>query len=623
MALLIDKVSSHTGQVRSFTPTATKYGDEDVKPTMQSSFNIRMEDSDVETEFQSQSNYPTNEELHSLRRIADEIPFRIYILAFVELCERFSFYGTSVVFTNFIQQRLPLNSSTGAGFDGQSGALGMGQRASTGIGTFNQFWVFLVPLFGAYIADKYLGRYKTICLALLIAIIGHAILVFSALPPIISHPQSSLACFLIGLIIMGLGTGSFKPNISPMIAEQLPITRMTVSTLPSGEKVIIDPTVTQSRVYHYFYLFINIGAMVGQIGMVYCEKYVGFWLAFLLPTVLLCVCPIVVWYARDKYVRTPPEGSVLGKAIGLFILGNKGRWSLNPITTYRRLNDKTFWTNIKPSAIPKSQRPSWMTFDDEWVDEVRRGFTACAVFCWIPLYLLTYNQLNNNLTSQAAVLELHGLPNDILSNLDPFALIILIPICDMFIYPLLRKARINFSPIKKITAGFFTGSTAMIWAAVLQSYIYKKSICGNQAAGLLPASLGGDGILSCPPVSITVWAQTGAFVLIAISEILTSITILEYAFSKAPKNMRSLVTAFGLFMSAISAAVGEAFVSLSSDPYLVWNYTTMAALSAIGGICFWIQFRELDRDDDRLNSLPTGHLTVVVKGVKRNNSEKA
>jgi POT family proton-dependent oligopeptide transporter len=49
---------------------------------------------------------------------------------------------------------------------------------------------------------------------------------------------------------------------------------------------------------------------------------------------------------------------------------------------------------------------------------------------------LTYNQLNNNLTSQAATMSTHGLPNDVLSNLNPFSLIILIPICDLLVHTL-------------------------------------------------------------------------------------------------------------------------------------------------------------------------------------------
>ena len=63
---------------------------------------------------------------------------------------------------------------------------------------------------------------------------------------------------------------------------------MRIKTTEKGERVIMDPAVTVSRVYLYFYLMINIGSLVGSIGMVYAEKYVGFWLSFLLPTLMLC-----------------------------------------------------------------------------------------------------------------------------------------------------------------------------------------------------------------------------------------------------------------------------------------------------------------------------------------------
>lgn len=46
---------------------------------------------------------------------------------------------------------------------------------------------------------------------------------------------------------------------------------------------------------------------------------------------------------------------------------------------------------------------------------------------------LCYTQLNNNLISQAATMTTNGLPNDVLSNLDPLALIIFIPICDLLV----------------------------------------------------------------------------------------------------------------------------------------------------------------------------------------------
>ena len=191
----------------------------------------------------------------------------------------------------------------------------------------------------------------------------------------------------------------------------------------------------------------------------------------------------------------------------------------------------------------------------------------------------------------------HGLPNDILSNLDPFALIIFIPICDIFIYPALVRYGIRFTPLKRITAGFFTGAAAMVWAAVVQHYIYKTNPCGYSAATCEDAD--GNALVS----PLNVWIQTGSYVLIAFSEIFASITGLEYAFTKAPKNMRSFVMAINLFMSAISSAIGEAFVSLSSDPLLVWNYGVMGVLAAVAGVGFWFTFRHLDSEEEMLNEM--------------------
>jgi len=221
-----------------------------------------------------------------------------------------------------------------------------------------------------------------------------------------------------------------------------------------------------------------------------------------------------------------------------------------------------------------------------------------------------YNQINNNLVSQAAVMKLNGVPNDVISNLDPIAIMILIPLCDLIIYPFLRRMKIKFTPIKRITAGFITGAMAMVWAAVIQAYIYKYSECGSNAAG--------EG---CAPVSISVWAQSGSYILIALSEIFASITSLEYAFSKAPKNMRSMIQAIALFATSISAAIGEGFVSVSEDPLLVWNYGSMAVLAFVAGIIFWFQFRHVDDEEDTLNELPEGKMFADDEESSRHSQE--
>ena len=438
---------------------------------------------------------------------------------------------------------------------------------------------------------------------------GHVILTIGAAPSVLKHPDGAMAAYIIAIIIFGLGTGGFKPNISPLIAEQIVASKLRVDTTKKGKRVIIDPAVTATRIYNWFYLFINIGALVGQLSMAYAALYVGYYLAFLLPTIMFLLCPLVLIVCKKYYRLSPPQGSVLGPAVKILTLALRKKFSANPVQFYKNCRSVTFWDDVKPSHLGAS-KPKWMTFDDAWVDEVRRGFKACSVFLWYPLYWITYNQLNNNFTSQADTMRHKGVPPEIVAQLDPLALIIFIPICDIFLYPALRKAGIKFTPIKKIALGFMMGSFAMVWAAVVQNYIYKHNECGYYPSEGLP-----DGT-DCTPTTLSIWVQSGSYVLLAFSEIFASITSLEYAFTKAPRNMRSMVQAFALFMTAIASAIGEALNPLSTDPLLTWNYGSMAVISFCAGILFYLQFRKLDQEEDALNNLPTGHIGTAAQAAE-------
>lgn len=96
---------------------------------------------------------PTQEELQTLRRVTGPISWQAMTVTAVEFCERFSYYGTTAIFVNFIQQPRPYGSRTGAmnmsqacidatsaEACAQAGGLGQGQQASTGLVRFNQFW---------------------------------------------------------------------------------------------------------------------------------------------------------------------------------------------------------------------------------------------------------------------------------------------------------------------------------------------------------------------------------------------------------------------------------------------------------------------------------------------------
>ncbi|KAG8849941.1 hypothetical protein FRB91_009481 [Serendipita sp. 411] len=147
----------------------------------------------------------TLHEFKTLRHVSDRHPYHAWLVVIVEFAERWTYYGTTNVFSNYIRAGLPPGSTTGAVVDpahradGVAGALGMGQQKSFAIRTFNTFWVYFTPIIGGIIADTMLGRYKTIMLSSFICLAGHIILVGSASPPSLAHPQGALGGLIVSI----------------------------------------------------------------------------------------------------------------------------------------------------------------------------------------------------------------------------------------------------------------------------------------------------------------------------------------------------------------------------------------------------------------------------------------
>lgn len=246
-------------------------------------------------------------------------------------------------------------------------------------------------------------------------------------------------------------------------------------------------------------------------------------------------------------------------------------------------------------------RPRKLLWDDEFVSEVSRTIKACLVLVWFPVFWLCYSQIDGNLSTVAASMQLGGTPNDLIQNLNPITIIILVPIFDKVIYPSLRKVGINFSPIKRIFVGFLTVGLAMVYAAGLQHFIYAKSPChDNQPSACTTA----DGYPN--PAPINVWVVSGPYILVAIGEIFASITSLEYAFTKAPKRMKSVVMAFAQFQTAIAAALNEALTALNAENMFGWLFGSFAIAAWIAGFLFLWAFRDLDQKEAELNQIGIG-----------------
>ncbi|KAI8072522.1 POT family-domain-containing protein [Gongronella butleri] len=505
---------------------------------------------------------PTEEEWKTLPQVSDVLPKAAYLVVLIELCERFTYYGLSGPFQNYIQNPNPPSYPAD-----QPGALGKGQQTATALTNFFTFWCYITPIIGAVIADQYLGKYKTIVLFALIYMVGLLVLTLTSIPSAIES-GAAFPGFIVSLIIIGLGTGGIKSNVSPLIAEQYTNRHAFVKTTKKGKRVIVTPQATYQRIFNLFYWSVNIGSL-SAIATTELEKNVGFWSAYLLPTAMFVPCIIVVILGRKHYIEVPPRGSVFVEAGRLFAMSWKVKGGMDACKPSNLVQNY-------PHLVAKA------TWDDVFVDELKRALRACIVFCWYPFWWLCYSQMTNNLISMIGTMLTGNVPNDIMQNIDPLVLIIAIPIMDQFVYPFLRRHGFPMGPITRISIGFFFGACAMGYSAGIQYLVY-------QTPPYYDNPIGQNWISAAYVIP--------SYVLVGLGEVFCSITGLEYAYKKAPQSMKSMVTAFFLFSNCFASILSFALVPVTVNPKMVWLYSGIGVAAFICSVLIWIIHRKQDKTD--------------------------
>ncbi|KII83937.1 hypothetical protein PLICRDRAFT_432549 [Plicaturopsis crispa FD-325 SS-3] len=518
--------------------------------------------------------HPTDEELATLRKVSGSIPATAYLLCVVEFAERASYYGCSKVFSNFIQFPLP-KGGNGAGAPPRgtqetAGALGQGLQVSSALTLLFKFLAYTVPVFGGWIADVKLGRYTTICIGVFICGVAHIIMIFGALPTVLKAGHG-MAPFVVSLIVLAFGAGLFKSNIAPVVIDQYTQQRPYVKTLKTGERVIVDPETTVQRIMLTFYALINVGAFFG-LATTYAEKDVGFWLAYLIPGIIYFLLPVLLVAAYKHTLKTAPQGSELANTFRVIGISLKER--------------KFNLDAAKPSRL--ASKGISVPWSDGFVEDVRRTLVACQIFLFFPVYNLNDGGIGNIQTSQGASMVTNGAPNDLLGNFNPLTIIIAIPILNYGVYPLLRRYRIPFGRISRITLGFVLAALSSVIGAILQWRVYETSPCGYYATDCAI----GDGVST-----VSIWWQVPLNVLGALSEVFCNVTAYELAYARSPQSMRGLVVALFLFTTAISSAIAEACTPSLKDPYLIWPFVAPAVAGFVLAVVFYWMYRDLDNDE--------------------------
>src|SRR5688500_14898479 len=203
-------------------------------------------------------------------------PKGLYVLFATEFWERFSYYGMRAIFVLFMTDKLLFDKAYAANIYG----------SYTGL-------VYLTPLLGGYMADRYWGNRKSIFVGGILMAIGQFTLFACASMgqgvDAVTTGQSSAAATTVlwtGLAFLIFGNGFFKPNISTMVGQ----------LYPEGDNSKKDAA------YTIFYMGINAGAFLSPLVCGYLGEKVDFRWGFFAAGVGMVVSLVIFYFTKDKYV---------------------------------------------------------------------------------------------------------------------------------------------------------------------------------------------------------------------------------------------------------------------------------------------------------------------------------
>lgn len=201
-------------------------------------------------------------------------PKGLYVLFFVEMWERFSYYGMRAILTLFLAAPILLG-------DPQSGYGWSNAETLSFYGTYTMF-VYLMSIPGGWVADKFIGQKKAVMLGGLLLCAGHGILAIDA-----------QWAFFTGLILIVVGVGFLKPNISTMVG----------GLYKTGDD-------RRDKGFYIFYIGINLGAFLGALIVGAVAAKWGWHYGFGLAGIGMALGQVVYMYGL-KYLEG--VGEFLGK----------------------------------------------------------------------------------------------------------------------------------------------------------------------------------------------------------------------------------------------------------------------------------------------------------------------
>lgn len=506
----------------------------------------------------------------------------------MEVAERFAYYGVAGNLFMYLTKVLGLSTAAAA------------KNVNTWQGVSAIF-----PVVGGFLADSYVGRFKTIIFSSLVYLIGLILLTAAvSIVPV----EARHTVFFVALYILTVGEGGHRPCVQTFAADQF-------------DENVPDEKAAKRSFFNWWYVGIVSGATAAVLVVIYVEDYVGWSVGFGMLAVAVAAALVVFLVGIKGYRRQAPVGSPFTRVVQVVVAAVR-KWRLSeregrgvciedddygvvimeggdetrtlPRTNQFRFLDKA--AVIDETDASSEKRNPWRLSSTKQVEEAKLLFQLIPIWFSCLMFAVVIAQLGTFFTKQTSTLNrsitaTFQIPAASFQVIPGLTILLSVLLYERALVPAARRLTAHPSGItmlQRIGTGLFFSILTMVAAALVETK--RVGVAARHGLSDNPRAA----------VPMAAWWVVPQYVLCGVADVFAVVGLQELFYDQMPAAMRSMGAAAYLTVTGVGSLLSGVLITVvqraSGEEWLGDNinraklqkfYWVLAAMSAVN-LCVYV-----------------------------------